>query len=147
MILLDFVSHLRAARGEVRLDGDKEHAGFHFRADNEVSVRQGETRYLFPPDRAQPVNTVNLPWVAMTFALGESRYTAAHFNHPDNPAPTDYSADRKYGRFGAFFRRTLPPDEVLTVRYRVFVQEGEPSVEQIAARYRDFAEPPMAARE
>jgi hypothetical protein len=147
VILLDFVSHLRAARGEVRLDGDKEHAGFHFRADNEVSVRQEETHYLFPPDRAQPVSTVNLPWVAMTFALGGSRYTAAHFNHPDNPVPTDYSADRKYGRFGAFFQRTLPPGEVLTVRYRVFVQEGEPSVEQIAARYRDFAEPPTVARE
>src|SRR5687767_1895075 len=38
-ILLDFVSSLEAKIGPVKLDGDPQHAGFHFRADNEVSAK------------------------------------------------------------------------------------------------------------
>lgn len=142
-MLVEFVSQLHSQRGEVRLEGDKNHGGFQFRAANEVSQRQGETRYLFPPGWPGPDKTVGLPWAAMSFALGDSRFTVAHFNHPANPRPTDYSADRKYGRFGAFFKYTLPPDQTLTLRYRLFVQEGEvPPAEVLEGRYRDFVDPP-----
>src|SRR5262249_42261254 len=34
--LIEFASLLRPTDGPVRLDGDPQHAGFHFRADNEV---------------------------------------------------------------------------------------------------------------
>ena len=87
--LIDFVSRLRSPSGRVRLDGDPQHAGFQFRAHNDVDAyttnetifirpdgigKRGETRNWDPQTQRGPVN---LPWNAMSFVLGGKRYTVA----------------------------------------------------------------------
>ncbi len=121
----------------MRLDGDPQHAGFHFRAAQEVSKNGKENTYYLRPDgkgkigdtrnwdpkKADP-KTVNLPWNACSFVIGGKRYTVLRINHPDNPKETRGS-ERDYGRFGDYFEYDLTPDKPLKLKYRVWVQEGE----------------------
>ena len=149
-LLLEWSTELASKQGDLFLGGDMHHAGFQFRAHNEVTTREQETSYLYPPKGVERPNAPDVPWVAMSYALGDRRYTVAHMNHPDNPADTVYSEkQRKYGRFGAFFTRELKDGETLRLRYRIYVTEGEmpsaeetPSAEEIDARYLDFIDPP-----
>ena len=143
--LIEFVSTLRSAGDVVKLSGDMHHAGIQFRAADEVNDRQDETRYIFPTDAMKGAELPKEPWVGMSFALGEDRYTVCQMNHTDNPAETTYSdTERKYGRFGAFFTHELEPDEPLTVKYRFLVHQGAepPSPELLHARYLDFVRSP-----
>ena len=99
--LLDFTSRLKSVAGAVHLDGDADnphHAGFHFRAANEVATKtHGETYYLRPdaigkpgkevswgPEHPDPLS-LNQPWKGMSFVVGGKRYTAAILDRPDNP--------------------------------------------------------------
>ena len=88
--LVDWRSKLTSKVDEpVQLDGDPQHAGFHFRADQEVAATtKAETYYLRPDGKGRPGETrnwdpktkqgpVNLPWDAMSFVVGGKRYTAA----------------------------------------------------------------------
>jgi hypothetical protein len=154
--LIDFASVLTTDRPKVRLDGDPQHAGFHFRANMEVSKNgKANTYYLRPDGKGNPgetrnwdaktrdPKTVNLPWDAMSFVVGGKRYTVLRINHPDNPKEARGS-ERDYGRFGDYFEYDLTPDKPLRVKYRVWVQEGEMTVEQCEAMSRAFAHPPEA---
>jgi hypothetical protein len=143
--LIEFVSTLRSRRGIVQLNGDMHHSGIQFRADNEVSERESETSYVFPTDAMKTAELPKEPWAAMSFALGDGRYTVSQMNYTDNPAETTYSdTERKYGRFGAFFTHELKPGEPLTVKYRFLVHQGQepPTPELLHARYLDFIRPP-----
>jgi hypothetical protein len=165
--LLDFASVLTTDRPSVKLDGDPQHAGFHFRANMEVSKNGKENTYYLRPDgkgkigetrnwepakpdpkkkgeTTQPdKRTINLPWNAMSFVVGGKRYTLLRMNHPDNPKESRGS-ERDYGRFGDYFEYTLTPEKPLKVKYRIWVQEGEMTVEQCAAMASAFAAPPEA---
>jgi hypothetical protein len=133
--LIEFASLLRPTDGPVTLDGDPQHAGFHFRADNEVADKTSkQTVFIRPDGVGKPGETrnwdgkknkthVNLPWLAMSFVLGGQRYTAAYLDHPKNPKEARYS-ERDYGRFGSYFVTTVTKDKPLLVRYRVWLQEG-----------------------
>jgi len=137
---------------KVMLDGDPQHAGVHFRADNHVAeVSNSQTYYLRPDGKGEPGQTrnwdpktgegpVNLPWNAMSFVLDDRRYTAVYLDHPDNPREARYS-ERDYGRFGSYFEYTLTEDRPLEVRYRLWLQNGEMTVEEAAALDADFDEP------
>lgn len=148
--LVEFASRLRSAADPIRLDGDPQHAGFHFRADNEVAEStKGETYYLRPDGRGNPGETrnwpkqedfVNLPWNAMSFVLGDQRYTIAYLDRPSNPKEARFS-ERDYGRFGSYFEYDLAADDELALNYRVWLQEGESTVDEIAARARQFVQP------
>ena len=144
-VLLDFVSTLHSLSGELDLGGDPEHAGCQFRPHPAVAKRGKETRYVHPPGM-RPGNrgTKDMPWSTVSYALGESRFNVAHLNHPGNPKGTIYSAYRPYGRFGAFAKTKLPADTPLTLRYRIFVREGQQAltVEDAQRLYADFAAPP-----
>jgi hypothetical protein len=150
-ILVEFASRLRSADGKVRLDGDPQHAGFHFRADDEVAAStNGETYFLRPDGKGGLGETrnwpghgdhVNLPWNAMSFVLGGRRYTVAYLDKPTNPKEARFS-ERDYGRFGSYFEWELDGAKSLDVNYRIWLQEGEMTVEQVAARSGDFGEPP-----
>jgi hypothetical protein len=115
----------------VKLEGDPQHAGFHFRAAQEVEKTAKETRYTLPADakprvdaKGKPQDVVdNANWVVCSFLIGEKRYAVAHFNDPKNPAPIQYST-RAYGRFGAFFKTEVKPESPLTLRYRLVVTDG-----------------------
>ncbi|MCH8118857.1 MAG: PmoA family protein [Planctomycetes bacterium] len=136
ILLLEFHTKLKAVRGDVFLNGDPEHAGFQYRAHDDVAKGGKEVKatYLFHKDGIDPKKDYNLPWAAMSYGLNGRRYSVQHMNHPDNPAQqrwvpiktrrwqaTIYSAYRDYGRFGAFFKEEIRAGKTLTLRYRIWV--------------------------
>jgi hypothetical protein len=151
-ILIDFVSHLKTTGGLVKLDGDPQHAGFQFRAANAVAEKTEKQTYFLRPDGKGKLNDtrnwpgdkghVNLPWDAMSFVLDSKRYTVAYLNHPSNPGEQHYS-ERAYGRIGCYFTYDLTEDRPLIVRYRIWLQEGEMTVDQVQALSTAFVEPPQ----
>jgi len=152
--LVEFASRLKTTGGKVRLDGDPQHAGFQFRAANEVAGKESakQTYYLRPDGKGEMGATrnwdpktregpVNLPWDAMSFVLGGKRYTVAYLNSPQNPKESRFS-ERDYGRFGCYFEYDLTAEHPLVVNYRVWLQDGEMTGDQVAALYEAFAHPP-----
>jgi hypothetical protein len=150
--MLDWSSELTTKLDKVRLDGDPQHAGFHFRATQEVSKSTAKQTYYLRPDgkgkegdtrnwdaKGKDPKTVNLPWNAMSFVTDGKRYTALRINHPDNPKDTRGS-ERDYGRFGDYFEFDLTPKTPLKLKYRVWVQEGEMTVEQCEAMAHGFTD-------
>ncbi|OWK45239.1 DUF6807 family protein [Fimbriiglobus ruber] len=155
--LIDFASVLTTELPKVRLDGDPQHSGFHFRAPQEVAAKSAKQTYYLRPDgkgkpgetrnwdaKGKDPKTVNLPWNAMSFVVAGKRYTVLRVDHPDNPKESRGS-ERDYGRFGDYFEYDLTPEKPLKVKYRVWVQEGEMTKDQCEALARGFTEPPAVA--
>ena len=156
VVLLEFQTKLKAVSGPVFLDGDPEHAGFQFRAHNDVSMgseraknrdqagyEEIKARYLFHNEAVDPRQETDLPWVSMTFGLNNRHYTVQHMNHPQNPESTVHSAYRDYGRFGAFFKKRIEMGDTLTLRYRIWIVEGEvPKRSEMDAKYSAFSNGP-----
>lgn len=157
--MIDFVSTLVPTLGKVKLDGDPQHAGFHFRAAKEVAAStKGETYYLRPdgkgepgkfrnwdpkqPDSAESKLSINVPWKALSMVVAGKRYTVLYMDHPANPKPARHS-ERDYGRFGSYFVTEATPEKPLTVRYRLWIQDGEMTVEQAAAKAAEFVKSPV----
>jgi hypothetical protein len=151
--LVEFASRLRTAGGTVRLDGDPQHAGFQFRAANEVAQKEiaKQTYYLRPDGKGKPGETrnwepktkqgpVDLPWDAMSFLVGGQRYTAAYLNALTNPRDSRFS-ERDYGRFGCYFKYDVTEDRPLVVNYRVWLQDGEMTGTQVQDLYDAFTQP------
>ncbi len=151
--LVEFASVVRPTRGPVQLGGDPQHSGFHFRADDEVAKKTKDQTYFFNPNGAtkhgvernwpQDKTQVNLPWNAMSFVLGDTRYTAAYLDRPQNPKESRYS-ERTYGRFGSYFEVKVDKDHPLKVDYRLWVQKGEMTPEQVAALDAQLVDPAKA---
>ncbi|HEY2910733.1 MAG TPA: DUF6807 family protein [Gemmataceae bacterium] len=152
--LIDFASTLKTNLAGVKLDGDPQHAGFHFRANQEVAKNGKQNTYYLRPDgkgktgdtrnwdaKKPDPRTVNLPWNAMSFVTEGKRYTVLRIDHPDNPKESRGS-ERDYGRFGDYFEYTVTPDKPLRVKYRVWVQDGEMTVKQCEAMAAAFVHPP-----
>ncbi|HEY2759899.1 MAG TPA: DUF6807 family protein, partial [Pirellulales bacterium] len=122
--LLEFASRLNAMLPPVHLDGDPQHSGFHFRANNEVmqstknqtyflrpdgkgplAVHEGkgntgdETRNWDPKSKTPDPRTINMPWDAMSVVIGGKRYTIAYLDNERNPKESRGS-EREYGRIG-----------------------------------------------
>ena len=144
MLLLDFISKLTAARSDIELNGDPEHAGMQFRPSQKVAQNKS-AKYFFHKDGiktgGQKLNeNVDLPWAAVSFEIDGKKYTVQHMNHPGNPTGTRYSAYRNYGRFGAFPTAKVKKGESVTLRYRIWVGSGEqfdrPAMQK---RYEEFA--------
>lgn len=146
---IDWQTTLTSQRGELKLEGDRQHAGFQFRAAQEVSDKNS-ARYLRPAgfpqqpeavqvgDAGDPPPHSDIPWVAMTYEVQGKRYTVEYFEDPSLPKPSLFS-ERPYGRFGAFFKTTLTPERPLTMRYRVNVTAGEPpTAAAVQKRFDDF---------
>ncbi len=146
---IDWSTKLESKRGDITLAGDRQHAGFQFRADQPVADANGAT-YLRPADfpqqpdaiqvgdKGDPPPHINLKWFANTYELGGNRYTVEYFDNPNLPKPSLFS-ERPYGRFGTYFRTQLSEAKPLEMRYRVIVSEGDsPSVAAIQSRYDRF---------
>jgi hypothetical protein len=150
---IEWQSKLESKRGEIQLDGDRQHAGFQFRAASPVA-EANSAMYLRPegfPQQPQAFEVddkideatkqprhINLNWLAMTYPLHEKRYTIEYFEDPSLPKPSLYS-ERPYGRFGAFFKTTLTPEKPLEMRYRIRVTAGKaPSRAEIQKHYDEF---------
>ncbi|MEO1999081.1 MAG: DUF6807 family protein [Planctomycetaceae bacterium] len=148
---IDWRTKLESRRGNITLQGDRQHAGFQFRAAQEVAAAKG-ARYIRPVgfpeqseafqvgDKDTPPKHVDLDWLAMTFQVQGKRYTVEYFADPDLPKPSRYS-ERPYGRFGAYFKTTLTAAAPLEMRYRLHVTTGTaPDRTQIQKRYDAFLE-------
>ncbi len=142
---IDWSTELKSERGEITLAGDRQHAGFQFRADQPVAETNGAT-FLRPAnfpqdpqaiqvgDKGNPPPHINLTWFAMSYQLDGKRYTVEYFDNPKLPKPSLFS-ERPYGRFGTYFQTQLSEAKPLEMRYRLIVSEGEsPSVDAIQAR-------------
>ena len=150
-LVIDFTSKLTATDGPVQLDGDPQHAGFHFRASQKVADGdQKLTYYLRAADgkgapgetRNWPGNKemVNLPWEAMSFEIDGGRWTVLYIDHPENPKEARYS-ERSYGRFGSYFVTEFDKDSPLLVKYRLVILQGELTQEQAQRLADDFVNP------
>ena len=154
--MVDFATKLSSTVGKVKLDGDAQHAGFQFRAHNDVADKTlNETYYLRPDGKDKPGSFRNpnpanreatpkckdLPWNAVSFVLDGKRYTVVYIDSPQNPRPSWHS-ERDYARFGCFFPFELDKEKDLTATYRVWLREGEMTVDQAAALANDMAQPP-----
>lgn len=146
-LVVDFTSTLTPKVDKVTLDGDPQHAGFQFRASNEVAESTAKETYYIRPGsgKAEPGKTINwsgktdnettrdLPWKAMSFIVnGDERYTTVYLDHPDNPKPARFS-ERDYGRFGSYFVKEITPDRPLTINYRLVIGPGERTIEDCEA--------------
>jgi hypothetical protein len=155
--VVDFASTLTTDRDKVRLDGDPQHAGFHFRANVEAEKTKAETYFLRPEGKGElgtEVNwepkgkkgPVNRPWTAMSFVVGGKRYTCVYLDHPNNPKEARQS-ERTYGRVGTYFEYDLTKDKPLKVRYRLWVGEGEVTADDCERMHKEFlAEPARKGR-
>ncbi len=151
--IVDFESMLKTERPKVRLDGDPQHAGFHFRAAQDVEKNKAETYFLRPDGKGEngkeknwdAKNTAhkNLPWIAMSYVIADKRYTTLYLDHPSNPKEARQS-ERTYGRLGNYFEYDLTPEKPLKVKYRLWVQEGELTAEQAKAASEAFVNGPKA---
>jgi hypothetical protein len=148
---VEFVSQLESAGKPVKLDGDPQHAGVQFRATQHVpDVTKHLTYYVRPDGPDKPgsfrnwpgdAQHVNLPWNAMSFVVDDQRYTCCYLDHPGNPKEARYS-ERDYGRFGSYFEYALTDDTPLNVQYRLWLQEGEMTVDQVQKVSDDFVAAP-----
>ena len=112
-------------------DGDPQHAGFQFRASNEVAAKNAkQTYYVRPKDgkdaqgktKNWPGNKdmTNLPWKAQSVVVEDQRYFTVYLDHPDNPKPSFYS-ERDYGRFGSYFKSEATPEKPVKIKYRLVI--------------------------
>jgi len=149
--LVEFASRLRSTVGALKIDGDPQHAGFQFRAHDQVAkTTKGQTYYIRVDGVGKPGQTrnwpgskdqVNLPWKGMSFVLDDQRYTIAYLDRPSNPKEARFS-ERDYGRFGSYFQYELEGDETLDVNYRLFLTAGDMQPEDIEEIHHDFVHPP-----
>jgi hypothetical protein len=135
---IEVASKLQAVGGETKLDGDPEHAGVQFRAAAET--KGDETVHTFPREQAVPKNDRDYPWMGQSYTLRGKRYSVAYLNHPANPREAITSAYRDYGRFGTFFRDTIPAGGERTIRVQFLITEGEMlPAEAIQKAWNEFA--------
>lgn len=146
---IDVRSTLNSQRGPITLEGDRQHAGLQYRADQSVAVANSAT-YIRPAnfpqepkaievgDADNPPRHSNLGWFAMTYPLAEKTYTVEYLEDPALPKPSLFS-ERPYGRFGAFFKTAIDTDKPLTLNYRFFIRGGTPPTSaEIQQRYEAF---------
>ena len=137
-VMIDFQSKLTPVNEEVFLNGDPEHAGIQYRPANEVDRKK--TKYLFPNGVTEVKGVKDLPWAAENYTLGDKNYSVVHMNGPKNPKDTVHSAYRDYGRFGAYFKKTISKGESLTVNYGFLIKDGDlPEVAAIDAIWRAWS--------
>ena len=136
--IIDFTSVLKAPSGDVKLDGDPEHAGIHYRPAGELNV--ADTVYVYPKENGDAMKDLDYPWVGLTYTLNGQRHSVVHMNHPENPKGTKYSAYRDYGRFGAFPTAEVKSGESKAFKYRFLLAEGQmPAAEVVQKNWDEFA--------
>ena len=146
---IDFTSTISSQRGKITLDGDRQHAGFQYRADQPVAVAKS-ARYVRPAgfpedpkafevsDGKDPNGHINLGWLCMYYELDGKKYNVQYCEDPSLPKPSRYS-ERPYGRFGAFFKTEIDTDKPLTVNYRLNITTGDtPTRDVLQKRFETF---------
>jgi hypothetical protein len=146
--VVDFASSLSSELEYVKVDGDPQHAGFQYRASNEVAQKTAkETYYIRPIDGKgskgktknwpKDKDMTNLLWKAQSNVVGGQRYTISYLDNPNNPKPSFFS-ERDYGRFGSYFKSKVTKDKPLNIRYRLEIQEGEVEAKDVEMKSAAF---------
>jgi Methane oxygenase PmoA len=148
--LIEFATLLKSKVGTIKLDGDPQHAGFQFRATQDVPDKTAKQTYYLRPDgkgtpgqfRNWPADKshANLPWNALSIVVDDQRYTVCYLDRAENPKEARFS-ERDYGRFGSYFEYELTPEKPLKLNYRIWLQAGEMEVSQVQRLATDFTEP------
>ena len=122
--IVDFDTTLTAER-DLRLDGDLQHAGVHYRAHHTVGDRANETSYLWEPtgleDRGGRLISDDFQWVQFVYPKGDNWYLVTQLNAPTNP--TEELSWRDYGRFGFFHKDELAAGESRDLSFRFIIQQ------------------------
>ena len=74
---------------------------------------------------------------------GEQRFTCCYLDRPQNPKEARFS-ERDYGRFGSYFEFEIDTNKPLDLNYRIWLQEGEQTVEGVQSIADNFVTPVMA---
>lgn len=122
-IIIDLTTKLSAVNGDVKLDGDPEHAGIQYRPAAEVSTK--DSVYTFPGENADPTKQKDFAWVGLTYTLDGVKHSVVNIASPTNPKDTRWSAYRDYGRFGAFPVVDIKKGESATIKHRFLIADGE----------------------
>ena len=120
---IDFSTRLKAAR-DLNLNGDLQHAGVHFRAENEVANRRSETAYVWSPDleaNNRGMKSSEWQWATLIFPIGDRWFRCTEMTAPSNGFSE--LSWRDYGRFGFFDKKELKKDETLELRFRFVISE------------------------
>ena len=121
--IVDFDTTLTAER-DLRLDGDLQHAGVHYRAHHTVTDRANETAYLWEPtgleDRGGRLISDDFKWVQLVYPKGDNWYLVTQLNAPSNP--TEELSWRDYGRFGFFHKDELEAGQSRDLAFRFIIQ-------------------------
>ncbi len=145
-LVLDYTITVKNLTDEpVHLDADPHHAGFHFRAAQEVAdAKPGAASYVRSEGAKLKSNDIweNENWAHMTFSVKGKSYAVTHFDPPTNPRPIQYST-RPYGRVGSFFVADVATDKPLVLHYRLRIRDGAHPVapETLALEYQDYSTP------
>lgn len=123
---IDVASELRSLSGTIALEGDSPPEGFCF--------LPGIDRGTVPEFRQ------SAEWKALTFTFDGEPYTAVCFNHPSNPKP-HADGNPTVGGIGYRFSATFDERQPLRVHYRLWIQGGTMSPEEIQSLSDDFREP------
>ena len=138
--VIDQRSVLNAAR-DVRLGGDLQHAGLHFRADAAVDDVRGQAVYLWAPAELAPgggrIVSDALRWVNYRFPLHGNWYAVTQLNRPENR--TTELSWRDYGRFGFFFNDEIAQGASRVMYGRFLIQRLE-DMDGVAESLRSFSE-------
>ena len=146
--IVDFASSLSSELEFVNIDGDPQHAGFQYRASNEVNTKtKKQTYYIRPADgKDAPGKTKNWPgnkdmtnleWKAQSTVIGGNRYSVTYLDSHDNPKPSFFS-ERDYGRFGSYFKTKITKDKPLNIRYRLVIENAEIEPAQPVDYFKEF---------
>jgi hypothetical protein len=150
-LIVDFDSTLKPLVPELTVDGDPQHAGFQYRANNHVAEKTAkQTIYTRPESgEAKPGATINwsaksdtpqtrdLPWKVMTYVLDGKSFSVTYLDSKKNPKPARYS-ERDYGRFGSYFVAKATEEQPLTIHYRLVINSGKTSAEDAAKWHEAF---------
>jgi hypothetical protein len=152
--MIDFVSRLITAGGVVKLRGDPNSAGLQFRAHDAVKESAKQTYFIRPDGKGALGETRTTDpkakkeaaplWEACSYLVDNKRYTAAVLAHPRNPARVHWS-ESDSGYLGCSFDWDLTEKKPLIVTYRIWLQNGEMTVERIDTLSKVFREPPKVS--
>ena len=148
--IVDFASSLTSELEYVNIDGDPQHAGFQYRASNEVGSKTKKQTYYIRPEggKDSPGKTKNWPgnkdmtnleWKSQSTVVGGNRYAVTYLDSKSNPKPSFYS-ERDYGRFGSYFKTKVTKDAPLNIRYRLVIENGEIDPTLPATHFKEFSD-------
>ena len=153
--VLDFDVTIKASAGPV-VFGDTKEGMFGIRVASSMDVKAKKGGRITNAEGLTDNATWGKasPWVDYTGPVEGKTVGVAILNHPSSfRYPTTWHV-RDYGLFAAnpfgwnaFGQKTsgehtIPSDESITFRYRVFLHEGDTESARIAAAFKGYAEPP-----